>query len=222
MATVRSAYADRKVSFQIRYLWWIPFGLMTLFVLLTRDRALLDSQSFLRQRYAPYAALMFAHGVPGVLALFLGPFQFSNRLRLRFIRLHRAIGRTYVGSAFIAAPLAIVVSILIPIPGLLPATLVHSGCWIVTTAAALYCVLTGRIQQHREWMMRSYPFAAVFVITRTFGQIPAIQRMGLEGNVAVVWTSVALAGIVPSFLIAWQAMPARKRVAKPQIATAND
>src|SRR5664279_4920444 len=120
MATVRSAYADRKMSFQIRYLWWIAFGLMTLFVLLTRDRALLDSQSFLRLRYAPYTALMFAHGIPGALALFLGPFQFSNRLRQRFIRLHRAMGRTYVGSTFIAAPLAIVVSILIPTPGLFP------------------------------------------------------------------------------------------------------
>lgn len=221
MATVSSRYAARIPSFQVRYVWWFVFGLMTLFVLLTRDRTLLDPQSLLRRRYAPFMALMFAHGIPGALALFLGPFQFSSRLRQRFIRVHRAIGRTYVGCTFIAAPLAIAVSILLPKPGVLPATLVHSGCWIITTAAALYCVLTGRIQQHREWMMRSYPFAAVFVVTRTFGQIPAFQRMGIEGTVAVVWTSVALAGILPSFMIAWQSMPARRRAAKPLIATVN-
>lgn len=221
MATVSSRPADRKVPFQISYVAWFVFGLMTLFVLLTRDRTLLDSQSFLRRRYAPFVALMFAHGIPGALALLLGPLQFSSRLRQRFIRFHRAIGRIYVGCTFIAAPLAIAVSILIPNPGLLPATLVHSSCWIVTTATALYCVLTGRIQQHREWMMRSYPFAAVFVITRTFGQIPAIHRMGAAGNVAVVWTSIAVAGILPSFIIAWQSMPPRKRAAKTLISTAT-
>jgi len=55
---------------------------MTLFVMLTRDLALLDSHSLLRQRCAAIQVPMLAPGIPGALAQFLGAFQFSNRCRL--------------------------------------------------------------------------------------------------------------------------------------------
>lgn len=48
-------------------------------------------------------------------------------------------------------------AIRLPKPTLLPASTIQATGWIITTATALYCVRTGRIQQHREWMMRSYP-----------------------------------------------------------------
>jgi hypothetical protein len=53
---------------------------------------------------------MMGHGIPGALALVLGVFQFSTRLRLRFLKLHRILLRVYVGSALISAPLAIAVA----------------------------------------------------------------------------------------------------------------
>ena len=54
---------------------------------------------------------MLGHGIPGALALMLGVFQFSTRLRQRNLQLHRILGRIYVGSAIVAAPLAVAVSI---------------------------------------------------------------------------------------------------------------
>jgi hypothetical protein len=51
---------------------------MCLFVLFTRERTLLDSHSFLRQRYAPVPWLMLAHGIPGALALLLGVSNFRH------------------------------------------------------------------------------------------------------------------------------------------------
>jgi hypothetical protein len=75
--------------------------------------------------------------------------------------------------------------------------------WVVTTGTTVYCTRTGRIQQHREWMIRSYPFAAVFVVVRVIGAIPAIERMGLIGVATVVWTAIAVACFLPSFVIAW-------------------
>jgi uncharacterized membrane protein YozB (DUF420 family) len=82
--------------------------------------------------------------------------------------------------------------------------------WIVTTATALYCVRTGRIQQHREWMMRSYPFAVVFIVVRAILAIPAIERMGEVAFVSVVWSVIAAACFLPSFLIAWSDVLAAK------------
>jgi len=196
---------------------WVVFGLMTLFVLLTRDRTLLDSHSFLRQRYAVVPWLMLAHGVPGALALLLGVFQFSSRLRQRYLQLHRVLGRIYVGCVAISAPVAIAVSVALPHVTLTMASVIQSVGWVVTTATGLYCVRTGRIQQHREWMMRSYPFAMVFVVVRTINAIPAIARAEF-GGVTVVWSVIATACFLPSFVIAWQALAASQRVVKVRTA----
>src|ERR1035437_3504495 len=141
-------------NFQTKHAMWVVFGLMTLYVLATRDRTLLDSHSFLRLRYAAIPWLMFAHGIPGALALLLGVFQFSSRLRQRYLQVHRVLGRIYVGCVAISAPVAIVVAISLPVMTLAMASTIQALGWLTTTATALYCVRTGRIQQHREWMMR--------------------------------------------------------------------
>lgn len=202
--------AVRRGSIRAKHVLFAVFGLMTLFVLLTRDWTLLDPGSFLRQRYAKIPWLMIVHGIPGALALFLAPFQFSSRLRQRHLQLHRVMGRVYVGCVAIAAPAAVVVSSILVVPTLLMASMVQAFGWLATTATALYCVRTGRIQQHREWMMRSYPFAMVFVVVRVLVSIPAIARMGEMGLATVVWSVIATACFLPSFIIAWKGVLASK------------
>ncbi|HKV28756.1 MAG TPA: DUF2306 domain-containing protein [Candidatus Acidoferrales bacterium] len=202
---------QRARSFQAKYVMFLAFAVMIVIVWITRDRFLLQSDSFLRQRYSPIAPLMFLHGIPGVIALFLGIFQFSNRLRARFLQVHRVMGRVYVGCVAIAAPVAVVVSVKLPVPTLTAASAMQALGWILTTGTALYCVRTGRISQHREWMIRSYPFAAVFVFVRVIVAIPAVARTGAIGLQEAVWTSIAVACFLPSFVIAWQHLAASKR-----------
>jgi len=199
---------------QTRHLMFLAFAVMLVIVWITRDRFLLQPNSLLRQRYSPIAPLMFLHGVPGAIALFLGIFQFSSRLRSRFLTLHRVMGRIYVACVAVAAPAAVVVSAKLPVPTLYMASVVQAAGWILTTATALYCVRTGRISQHREWMIRSYPFAAVFVFVRVIITIPAVARAGELGLADAVWTSIAAACFLPSFLIAWQHLSASARPAK--------
>jgi hypothetical protein len=110
------------------------------------------------------------------------------------------------------------VSISLPIMTLTMASVIQAVGWLTTTATALYCVRTGRIQQHREWMIRSYPFAMVFVVVRTINAIPAIARMGVLGAVTVVWSVIATACFLPSFVIAWQALAASRRAVKVRTA----
>jgi uncharacterized membrane protein len=214
LAAAASGSVIRKSSFQVKYVVWVVFGLMALYVLLTRERTLLDPNSFLRQRYAAIPWLIVAHGVPGALALCLGVFQFSSRLRQRYLQLHRVLGRIYVGCVAISAPVAVVVAITLPIPTLAMASTIQATGWLVTTATALYCIRTGRVQQHREWMMRGYPFAMIFVVVRVIIAIPAVARMGEVGIETVVWSVIATACFLPSFVIAWQALAASRRVVK--------
>jgi uncharacterized membrane protein len=216
LATAAPGTVIRSKSLQAKYVVWAMFGLMGLFVLLTRERTLLDSNSFLRQRYAAIPWLMLAHGIPGALALLLGVFQFSSRVRQRYLQLHRVMGRIYVGCVAISAPVAIAVSIALPIPTLSMASAIQATGWLLTTGTALYCIRTGRIQQHREWMIRSYPFAMVFVVVRAIVAIPAVARMGEVGIQTAVWSVIATACFLPSFVIAWQALAASRQLAKPR------
>jgi hypothetical protein len=115
----------KKNPIQAKHALWVVFVLMALFVLLTRERSLLDPGSFLRQRYAPILWLMILHGIPAALALVLGIFQFSIRLRQRYLQVHRVLGRIYVASMVIGAPAAVVVALKLPIPALFMASLVQ-------------------------------------------------------------------------------------------------
>jgi len=94
------------------------------------------------------------------------------------------------------------------------ASTIQAVGWLATTATGLYCIRTGRVQQHREWMMRSYPFAMVFIVVRAINSIPAIARMGQIGIATVVWSVIATACFLPSFVIAWQALAASRRAVK--------
>jgi hypothetical protein len=71
-------------------------------------------------------------------------------------------------------------------------------------------------------MIRGYAFAAVFVVVRVIVAIPAIERMGVLGIATVVWSVIAVAGFLPSFVIAWQALAATRRAPKVRPAQATD
>lgn len=94
----------------------------------------------LRRGYAAIPLLRLAHGIPGALALFLGAFQFSNRLRREYLSLHRIMGYIYVASVAISAPVAIVVSLRLPLPTLTMASIIQTFGWVTTTATAMYSI----------------------------------------------------------------------------------
>ena len=200
----------RASPIQLKHVALFLLALMALFVLFQRDLQLLDAGSPLRQRYAGISSLMIAHGIFGALALLMAPFQFSSRLRQRHIGVHRFMGRLYVVGVAVAAPVSIPIAVILGPTVLVMAATIQAVGWLLTTATAFYCIRTGRIQQHREWMMRSYPFAMVFVIVRAILGIPAIESMGEVAFVSVVWSVIAAACFLPSFLIAWQGVLAAR------------
>ncbi len=111
------------------------------------------------------------------------------------------MGRLYVAGVFVAAPSAIPIAITQGPPSLLMAAVIQSSAWLLTTAIALYCVRRGDIARHREWMIRSYPFAMVFVVARLLLAVPAVGSLGEVGLVSVVWSCLAAACLLPTFVI---------------------
>jgi hypothetical protein len=80
---------------------------LTIFVTYMKNQGFFDPTSPTARHYAPALKFLLIHGFFGALALLLGVFQLSNRLRARYLRVHRGLGYMYIVSVFVAAPFAV-------------------------------------------------------------------------------------------------------------------
>jgi len=194
-----------RVGSPAKLAFFIVFGLLTVFVIVAKNGKIFDPSSEIAQHFAPARGYLAMHAGFGMLALVLGAFQLSNRLRAKYLNLHRKLGYVYVLGVFLSAPFAIPVAMRTSNLSLTAASAVQSFGWMLTTGIALYCIKRGNIEQHRRWMMRGYPFAMIFTVARLIIPIPPIFKLGLPGIEMVVWTTIALAAFLPSLLLDWPA-----------------
>ena len=202
-----------------KLIFFLVFGALTVFVTYMKNRGFFDPASATAKHYAPGLQFLLVHGFFGIIALTLGVFQFSNRLRARYLGLHRKLGYVYILCVFVAAPMAIPLAAAIATPSLVAASAVQAAGWMIATAIALYCVRTGNIVQHRRWMIRGYFFAMVFTVARLIIPVPPILAMGDTGVEIVVWITIAAAAFLPTILLDWRAL-SRRPAAKQTMAMA--
>lgn len=164
--------APSSVRFRFKTVIWISLGLTALFVFIT-------SEVFLVFDYPMYHAyrlqviadrgLLIPHTLAGILALLIGPINFSTRIRKRYVRLHRVLGRIYVISVFVGASTG--VALASGRPGF-PGTCGQAAAWVVCTTAAFLTARNRQIVQHRQWMARSYAVTFTFVSSRVLNLWP--------------------------------------------------
>lgn len=203
-----------------KLIFFLVFFLVTAFVTFMKNQQFFVPASEIARHFAPGMAFLIPHAIFAGLALAMGAFQFSDRLRARNLRLHKTLGYIYVVSVMIGAPFSIPLAVKIGTPSLVAASVVQSFGWMVCTGIALYCIRTGNVQQHRRWMMRGYPFAMIFTVARILIPIPPILRSGNTGIEIVVWTLIALAAFLPSLVLEWRSI-APRRASKVAVAQAG-
>ena len=110
---------------------------------------------------------LIPHMTGGALAIGAGLVQIWLGLTNRTGRLHRTLGKVYGAGVLMAAIGGIYLALTIP------GHLTYSAglfmldvAWLLTTGMALYAIRARRIEQHREWMLRSYTVTFAFVIFR--------------------------------------------------------
>ncbi len=135
-----------------------------------------------------------------------GPTQFSDRLRQRFTKLHRVVGRIYVTSALIAVPMGAYIEYVQERTGgtrsFTIETILQGGLWFLTTAIALAFILNGKGQQHRAWMTRSFGTGPmIFLEERVIMWLMGLQNLTPAKVETVVWictaSSIFVADLVP-------------------------
>ncbi|HKN44228.1 MAG TPA: DUF2306 domain-containing protein [Propionibacteriaceae bacterium] len=106
------------------------------------------------------------HALTGSVALVCAALQLrlASRLLSSRPRVHRAIGRTYVLATWITSAGGMITVAFFDVswPGNVVFA-VWAISWSTATAVALQRVRAGRYGEHREWMLRSFALALVFM-----------------------------------------------------------
>ena len=204
---------------------YVVFGfifLMMAYVLNHNERFLIDASHPAWHHYQTFKWWLLPHGFAAACALLLGPMQFSDRLRRRYTKLHRVVGRFYVAGALIGAPLGVFIQYrfderLGDSRGFTIATMVDASLWMLTTTIALLFARSGRIQQHRQWMTRSYAVAIVFLEVRVISGLGGWQSSAATET--IIWICIASALLFADLAIQWQDLrPAHVVAAKAALA----
>jgi uncharacterized membrane protein len=145
--------------------------------------------------YWPRRWGLLVHVSSGMLALLIGPFQFSRRLRQRRLRLHRVLGRIYLIAIACGAMAAVYLAATTTDGwswGL--ALIALAVAWVTTGGMAYYAIRVRQIQVHQEWMVRSYIVTFAFVTFRFLNDTPPMSHMGPPNERAITfgWACWAL------------------------------
>ena len=119
--------------------------------------------------YWPRRFVLIPHILGGVVAITAGLVQVWLGVTGRTRRLHILLGRVYLGAVTVGS-LAGFYLALTTLGSLVfgSGLFFLSAAWVITTGMAYAAVRYRFIDQHREWMLRSYVVTFAFVVFRLF------------------------------------------------------
>jgi uncharacterized membrane protein len=199
-----------------KYLLFGVLGLMLVYVLAHDESFLVNPKDPIWQHYESFKWWLLPHGIAGACALLLGPMQFSDRLRDRFRQLHRVVGRVYVAGVFVAAPLGFYIQYFQERMGdprsFSIAGAVDAALWMTTTGIAMVFILKGKVQEHRQWMTRSFAVALVFLEGRVIGGVTGWENLGTRASETIVWACLAFSTLSADLVLQWQELGRQRSV----------
>lgn len=147
-----------------------------------------------KRRSAPI--FFIVHALAGTTALVAGPLQWitAGRSRTRTRRVHRVIGRAYVGGVLVAATTALRMAITFDVPAAGRVSFaVLAVLWTAATVLGVRRILDGDVPNHRRWMTRSYALT-LFFLTQPIGK--AIAESGVWRYEVAYPVAVSLAWLL--------------------------
>ena len=154
----------------------------------------------MKVNFLAHATGIYIHVFAAIVALVLGPFQFSTRLRKKYTGLHRWLGRAYLGVGVLAGGLS----------GLYMSQYAFGGpvaklgfavlavLWIYTGLRAYLAVRHGAIEMHRKWMVRNFSLTFAAVTLRLY--LPISMATGVD--FAIAYSIIAWLCWVPNVVFA--------------------
>ena len=154
---------------------------------------------FVQNLFAQSSLAITAHLFGGMLAIFVGALQLNSYLRHRYLLLHRWLGRIYVLAVALSGCAGLVLAVDASGGGLARWGFGSMAvAWLFTTAVAYRQITQGRVESHREWMIRSYAVTLAGATLRLYLGLSVL--LGLR--FIDVYPVLAWISWVPNLLIA--------------------
>lgn len=143
---------------------------------------------------------IYTHVFASSLALLTGPLQFSSRFRQRHRRVHRWLGRVYLGIGVALGGLS----------GLYMATLAFGGLtakfgfaglasiWLYTGLRAFRAIREGDVAAHRKWVVRNFALTFAAVTLRIYLPLSIASGIPFE----TCYSVIAWLCWIPNLLVA--------------------
>jgi uncharacterized membrane protein len=191
-----------------KYVVFTLIALASLYVLYHNERFLIEPESPVWQRYEPFKWWLLPHALFGTIVLLFAPLQFSDRLRQRYPKAHRVMGRLYVVGALALAPMGAYIQYVQERTGMPRSftilAIVDAAMLMGTTALAFLFAVKRKIALHRQWATRSYAVALVFIAGRFVMGITGWETLGVEIVQAIIWPCLALSLVFADISIHWK------------------
>ena len=206
MATVATPIAPpRNVA---KYAIWATLGIALVVAFIFTDYPLLfPSGDPYRAHLIADRFVLIPHAVFALIAMLIGPFQFSTRFRQRHLARHRLLGKIYVICIAFTAPAAIWLgfhSEAVEGLSMTMATLALGVGWLVCTLVAFLTARNRHIAVHRQWMVRSYCFTLNFIFARVLNYWPAYTHLSNTGFANVLWGLTFCYLLLPDLYFNWR------------------
>jgi len=196
------------VSGRSAWPWW----LMTI---MSGGTAIYAAHYFLGRptgHFGEHFPILLAHITGGGVALLLGPWQFSTKLRERSLNLHRSLGRIYLAAVALGSLAGFTLAFFSE-EG--PPTHFGFGAlavlWFATGLTAYRRILRGNIESHRQWMVRNYALTLAAVTLRNELPLMLVARVQLSDAYMIVsWLCWVPNLLVAEWLLRRPASPVKQ------------
>lgn len=214
------------MKLRAKYVVFSAIALASLYVLYHNERFLIDSNHPVWQHYGSFKWWLLPHGIFGAIVLLFAPFQFSDRLRKRFTKAHRVMGRLYVVGAIGLAPLGAYIQYYQERTGaprsFTVLAIVDAAMLMGVTIIAFVFAFRRKIALHKQWATRSYAIALVFIAGRFVMGITGWETLGVEIVQAIIWSCLALAVPLADVSLNWRELRTAGSVPVRPAALANE
>jgi hypothetical protein len=201
------------MKLKAKYVVFSMIAVATVYVMFHNERFLVDPKHPVWQHYESFKWWLLPHGIFGAIVLLFAPFQFSDRLRRRFTKAHRVMGRFYVIGALGLAPLGAYIQYFQERMGaprsFTVLALVDAAMLMGITMMAFVFAFKRKIALHRQWATRSYAVALVFIGGRFVMGVTGWETLGIEIVQAIIWSCLALSVPLADFALNWRELRSR-------------
>jgi hypothetical protein len=189
-----------------RVLLFSVLCLLTLYVLVVSEYMNMANNPDLISRYQTMSWILVPHALLGMVALLMGPVQFSTTLRNSNLALHRRLGKIYIIAILLSALFSVLLTMYHPIPGaevtFMIENITQASVWAVTAGMAWLAASRRQVMIHKMWAARSYGVTLVFVLSRIYNPMSLfVDKPDINDFTHFLWLLIVLALVIPDMLV---------------------